>query len=106
MLDERREKTARLLRAQVLEGVIAATIAAFVELRIDEEAVLQTVNTDLGRLLIRDRAQVSQYLHAPLVRLADHRLQLRTRDVYVRLDGGHPMVRPKVHRRTAIVGPF
>src|SRR5215469_849122 len=111
MADERREKVICLLRTHVLESVIAATIAALVglltriELRIDEEAVLQTIDPDLRGFLVVDRAEVSQHLQTPPVRFRNHRLQLRTSDVHVRLEGRDAMVRPEVHRLTGIFGP-
>ena len=47
----------------------------------------------LRGFLVGDRAEVSQHLQTSPVRFRNYRLELRTRDVHVRLEGGHPMVR-------------
>src|SRR5258708_12448651 len=111
MLDESGDQSIRLVtsRAHAFERVIAAAGRAAirllirVQLGIDEEAVFEIVDTDLGRLPIGDGAQMTRDFQATLVCLLDRGTQFRAREMCVDLEGGHAPLRPISHGLTSIL---
>ncbi len=61
-------------------------LLAGVELRVDEEAVLEIVDPERHRLRISDRAQMTGDLEMMPVRLVDRGFQLGATKVHVRLE--------------------
>src|SRR5579872_3707195 len=112
MADQQANEMLRLgaIRVHVIEGVVAPTLAAGIWslsriiAGICEKSVLETVNTNLCSLRIRDGAQMAGYLEAAPVCLLDDRAQLRARDMRVRFEGGHPAIRPVCDGLACILG--
>src|SRR5262249_44710660 len=113
MPDERGDEPVRLGTAgsHVQEGVVASVLAALVRFLLGvqrgvfEESVLEIVDSDLRRLLVGDRAEVTRDLQTSLVRLLDRGGELLARDVFVSLERGHAVIRPKSNGLTRILRP-
>ena len=75
-----------------------------VELRVDEEAVLEVVDAELGGLGVGDGAEVAGELEAVLVGLVDGGLELGAGDVHVGLEGGGSLGGPEVDGGAGVFG--
>ena len=71
-------------------------LLAGVELGVDEEAVLEVVDAELGGFGIGDGAEVAGELEAELVGLVDGGLELGAGDVHVGLEAGGALRGPEV----------
>src|SRR5262244_368567 len=111
MPDERGDEPVRLGTAgsHVQEGVVASVLAALVrflfgvERGVFEESVLEIVDSDLRRFLVRDRAEVTRDLQTSLVRLLDSGGELLARDVLIGLERGRAVIRPECDRLTSVL---
>src|SRR5438874_13477104 len=85
---------------RVLKGEVTSAGAAFIGLLvgihfgIDEEAVFEIVDADLGRLRISDRTEMAGNLQSTLVRFLDRGLHFLASYILVRLAGSDAAVGP------------
>src|SRR5437764_8692901 len=95
----------------MFEGEVTAAGAAFIgflvgiHFGIHEEAVLEIVYADLGRLRICDRAKMAGNLEATLVRFLDRGLHFLASYVFVGLEGSDAPVGPVRHSLARVLRP-
>src|SRR5450432_168769 len=106
MLDQHANQIFRLctIGRHVLQRVFAFALAANIrlltriQLRVDEEPVLQIVDAQLGGFFICHGAQVAGDFDSAFVGGVNRGLQLVARDVHVCLEGRNAAVGPEVYR--------
>ena len=81
-------------------------LLAGVETGVDEEAVLEVVDAEFGRLLVGDGAEMTGDLQSVRVRCVDGGLQFGARDVHVRLERGDALVDPVFDGLARVVGAW
>src|SRR5258708_11220822 len=77
---------------------------SWIGLSVDEKAMLEIVNSKLGRLWVGHRAQVTRDFEMPAVRLIDRSLKLRARDVHIGFERSCALISPESNRSPSVLG--
>src|SRR3954463_6339175 len=79
-------------------------LLARIELRVDEEAMLQIIDPQLDRFGIRHRTQMAGDLQMSPMRLLDRGLKVGAGDVHVCLEAIHALVGPEGNLLSRVLG--